>query len=168
MRRFTLGALATAALALAIAVPASANHGGDADPPGVDIVADNLNGDTSIASFGDTADRVFVQMALFDTSLTNALYVIAIYDNDGDRIPIGGQILRGDGTNAFVQFSGPTGEGIDVSRATDGVVYVCGLTIYRFRVRDLAGYDSSGRCTAGAGAMELVFQGPTPGGGGFH
>lgn len=168
MRRFTLGTLATAALALAIAVPASANHGGDADPPGVDIVADNANGDTSAGTYDSTTDRAFVRMALFDTSLRNALYVIAFYDNDGDRIPIGGQILLGDGVNPFIEFGGPSGAGVDVSRAKDDVIYACGLTIYRFRIRDLAGYDSSGRCTLAAGAMELAGDGTSPGGGGFH
>jgi hypothetical protein len=168
MRRLTLGALAIATLALALAVPASASHGGDAHPAGVDIVPDNAVGDTSAGTFDSASERAFVRMALFDTSLTQALYVVLLYDRDGDLIPIGGQIMRGDGTNAALEFAGPSGEGIDVSRAQDELIYACALTIYRGRIRDTAGYDSRGRCTTAAGAMELAGDGTTPGGGGWH
>ena len=169
MKRFTFGALATAALALAIAVPAWANHGGDADPPGADIVPENEFFETSAGCYEvDPAKRAFVRVALFSASLTQGLYTVAIYDNDGDLFPIAIQILRGDGVTTALEFAGPTGEGIDVSRAKDDTIYVCALTVYRLRVRDLAGYDSQGRCSTAAGAMELSAGGISPGGTTFN
>ena len=140
MRRLIFGALATAALTLAIAGPAWANHGGDADPPGADIVPEN---------------------EFFETSAGG-------YDNDGDLFPIAAQIMRGDGVTTALEFAGPTGEGIDVSRAKDDTIYVCALTIYRLKIRDLEGYDSRGRCSTAAGAMELSAGGISPGGTTFN
>ncbi len=169
MRRLIFGALATAALALAIAVPAWANHGGDAEPPGADIVPENEFGDISAGGYQvDPAKRAFVRVALFSPSLTQGLYTVAIYDNDGDLFPIAAQIMRGDGVTTALEFAGPTGEGIDVSRAKDDTIYVCALTIYRLKVRDLAGYDSRGRCSTAAGAMELAADGTSPGGTTFN
>jgi hypothetical protein len=173
MRRLTFGALATAALALAIAVPAWANHGGDADPPGADIVPENEFGDVSSGGYiVDPAKRAFVQVALAAPSLTGGFYVVAIYDNDGDMFPIAGEIIRGDGSTTALQFDGPgagdEAQGIDVSRATDDTIYVCALTIYRGRVRDLAGYTNTGQCSTAAGAMELSAGGISPGGTTFN
>ena len=169
MKRLTFGALATAALALAIAVPAWANHGGDADPPGADIVPENEFFETSAGGYEvDPAKRAFVRVALFSESLTQGIYTVAIYDNDGDLFPIAIQVMRGDGVTTALEFAGPTGEGIDVSRAKDDTIYVCALTVYRLRVRDLAGYDSRGRCTTAAGAMELSAGGISPGGTTFN
>jgi hypothetical protein len=169
MRRLIFGALATAALALAIAVPAWANHGGDAEPPGADIVPDNAAGDVSSGAYMvDPSKLAFVRVALFSESLTQGLYAVAIYDNDGDLFPIAGQILRGDGVSTALEFAGPTGEGIDVSRAKDDTIYVCALTVYRGKVRDLAGYDSRGRCSTAAGAMELPAGDISPGGTTFN
>jgi hypothetical protein len=169
MRRLIFGALATAALALAIAVPAWANHGGDADPPGADIVPENAAGDISSGGYlVDPSKLAFVRVALFSPSLTQGLYTVAVYDNDGDLFPIAVQVMRGDGESTALDFAGPTGEGIDVSRAKDDTIYVCALTIYRLKVRDLAGYASNGRCSTAAGAMELSAGGISPGGTTFN
>jgi hypothetical protein len=130
MRRLTFGALATAALALAIAVP----------PGRTTAVTPNHRARTScrrtrsaIRRAGgyevDPAKRAFVRVALFSESLTQGFYTVAIYDNDGDLFPIAIQILRGDGVTTALEFAGPTGEGIDVSRATDDTIYVCALTV---------------------------------------
>ena len=113
------------------------------------------------------AKRALVRFALGGPSETRGVYAVLLYDRDGSLLPVGGgQVVVGDGVNPFVEFTGPDGEGIRVLRETDGLLYVCGISYFRGKVRDLAGYDSSGRCSTLAGAMELDASGTSPGGSG--
>lgn len=172
MKRLIVGTIAAAALL--VAVPAWAAIGEPTDLPGVDIVpfTEDAEGNV-IESAGayqlDDAGvkRAFVRFALGGPSETRGVYAVLLYDRDGGLLPVGGgQIVLGDGVNPFIEFAGSDGNGIRVLRETDGFLYVCGISYFQGKVRDLAGYDSNGRCSTLAGAMELDISGTSPGGAG--
>lgn len=173
MKRLIVGTIAAAALLLA--VPAWAVIGEPTDLPGVDIVPSTVDADGNVIESAGTYmidettgdKRAFVRFALGGPSETRGVYAVLLYDRDGSLLPVGGgQIAVGDGVNPFIEFAGSDGNGIRVLRETDGFLYVCGISYFRGKVRDLAGYDSNGRCSTLAGAMELDASGTSPGGAG--
>ena len=117
MKRFIVGAIAAAALL--VAVPAWAAIGEPTDLPGVDIVPSTEDADGNVIESSGAymidettgAKRAFVRFALGGTSLTRGVYAVLLYDRDGGLLPVGGgQIVVGDGVNPFVEFTGPDGE----------------------------------------------------------
>jgi len=168
VKRLIVGAVAAAALL--VAVPAWAAIGEPTDTPGVDIVDTNAFDESSAGSYlnDGTTKRASFRLALAGPSLTRAIYTVLFYDTDGSRIPIGGQIMLGDGVTTALEFTGRDGNGVNLDHAADPdqVIYACALTIHRGRIRDVAGYDPTGRCLSTAGALELAGDGTSPGGAG--